>query len=382
MRLWNPWTGKELLRTLAPWQWVQFSRDDRFLLVDRHLWEVKTGRACREFHYPTHDPARQAPGGGFGSAVAFTPDGRLLVSMGNDGLGVWDVATGEHVVRLAPPLDVLFENGFLVAPDGRSVLVRQPQGLYRWPLALEHADAGRRLHIGPPDRLAPPKVGPVALRPDSRGVLVQQLHRGVVDFDPTEPAEQRLMIADDSGWRNFRPSSDGKWIASGSWHSTGARVWNLETGQLVRELTNGETLVAFSPDSRWLVTASEREHIVWEVGSWEPPAPTRPAPRRRTSRSPGFFSGQQGDGRLLFPSGGDTACGGGQWKAPGHLARVDRNRGVQSRWESAGGGPEQHAALGPPNDPPALAEMGLDWDQPPCPPAPAWQTECPPHPCR
>ena len=67
-------------------------------------------------------------------------------------------------------------------------------------------------------------------------------------------------------------SSDGAWVATGS-HTAGsepgAKVWNSQTGELVRSLSVlGFCEVGFSPDGRWLLTTGGRPRL-WRVGSWE-----------------------------------------------------------------------------------------------------------------
>jgi eukaryotic-like serine/threonine-protein kinase len=68
-------------------------------------------------------------------------------------------------------------------------------------------------------------------------------------------------------------SSDGRWVATGShslWEGSGAKVWEAGTGRLVCELPIGEICwVDFSPDGQWLVTTSGGLRL-WSVGDWQP----------------------------------------------------------------------------------------------------------------
>ena len=65
-------------------------------------------------------------------------------------------------------------------------------------------------------------------------------------------------------------SPDGKWMAAAALSGSRARIWNVETHQLVRLLPGSDTIsVGFSPDGCCLVTCSFEEYRFWEMGSWE-----------------------------------------------------------------------------------------------------------------
>lgn len=69
---------------------------------------------------------------------------------------------------------------------------------------------------------------------------------------------------------------------------------DVQTRKIVREWDE-ESVCAFSPDSRWMVTGGE-ECRVWTVGSWERPVKTLP-------HKPGLgrvlAAAYRGDGKLL-----------------------------------------------------------------------------------
>jgi WD40 repeat protein len=65
-------------------------------------------------------------------------------------------------------------------------------------------------------------------------------------------------------------SPDGRWLLTASADGT-ARVWEVSSHQTARELVAHRrevTSAAFSPDGRWIATASDDQTtLVWEVGN-------------------------------------------------------------------------------------------------------------------
>jgi serine/threonine protein kinase/WD40 repeat protein len=226
IRLWNPWTGKEVLRTEGDWGSLRFSPDDRFLQVGagwskvRHCWEVRAGHEFRQLFTPVETTFSWAN-------IRFSPDGRLLAAECNDGARLWDVTSGKHVAWLSPDRTDTF--GF--DPSGKYFVTRGPVGNYRWPLALAENQVERKLRIGPPEKI--PAEDPTTVRRDGR-----------------------------------LASPDGKWLVYSS--DKGVRIWDARSGKLVRDLTatRGKVFLLFSPDGKWLVTGSDDGYFFWQVDSW------------------------------------------------------------------------------------------------------------------
>jgi tetratricopeptide (TPR) repeat protein len=80
-------------------------------------------------------------------------------------------------------------------------------------------------------------------------------------------------------------SPDARWVATGTWRGQGVKVWDAHRGTLAREIAVEESAeVRFSPDGRWLVTASGDEYAIWELGSW---ARRKQVPRSQAISLPG-----------------------------------------------------------------------------------------------
>src|SRR5262249_38675873 len=88
-------------------------------------------------------------------------------------------------------------------------------------------------------------------------------------------------------------SRDGRWAATIG-RPAPVRVWDLETGRLVRRLPAAGARAAVSPDGRWLVVGSGAAYQYVEVGTW------RDGPRvdRDDAPLPGLLT-FSADGRVL-----------------------------------------------------------------------------------
>ena len=65
-------------------------------------------------------------------------------------------------------------------------------------------------------------------------------------------------------------SGDGRWAASCGWHSDRVRLWNVGTGEMVKEWVVGKrTYVFFTPDSRALIISRGEAFSFWDVETFE-----------------------------------------------------------------------------------------------------------------
>jgi WD40 repeat protein/serine/threonine protein kinase len=193
-------------------------------------------------------------------AVAFAPDGKSLVSGGEDGIRVWD-ARGRRLRDLAGHEGTV--TGLAFAPNGRLASAGLDCGVRLWDLAARDPRRALLRHPAP--------VRAVAFHPAGRQVASACADRAVRlwDLDTGRPVHT---------WRDFRGeidclafSPDGRLLAAGG----GAlgqpgelAVWDPAGGRPRRSLRGhaGAVLaVAFHPDGRRLAAAEAERVRVWDA---------------------------------------------------------------------------------------------------------------------
>ncbi len=265
-RVWEPWTGKLLVSAPGGYS-VQFSLDDRLLATGRDgprvwLWEVAAARERRVLH-GHHSPEA------VGVADArISPDGRLLASIGGDGIRLWDLHNWKEVALIGQAgSSVIFH------PSGQFLIATGNSGIQVWPIEWKSPPADRDIRVGPPRTI--PLAGVRRLRhadlsQDGRSLIVEVDPGQALVFD-IEHGKPKHTGFRHTNLGSVAMSPDGKCVATGTWQSTGVKVWDADAGKLIKDLpVDGTANVTFSPDGRWLVTCTGQEYRFWDTGAWQP----------------------------------------------------------------------------------------------------------------
>jgi|GEM_PF-1453709 len=260
VRLWGVATGHQI-RLFTGHSLVVFSSDGRFLaackaedLYDSDgrlcgtninggmvgLWDVATGQEIRRL--AGHDSVVQS--------MAFSPDGRLLAtSSGDGGVTLWNVATGEEVRSFFGTTDIASSVAF--SPDGLTLAIGG-WGVVRLVDLATGQQTCTRIGKGSPS--------PVVFSPDAQLFAECSVGAGPLRLWDVATGREIHQFADgtDSVW-SAAFSPDGRLLA-GSTMSGTVQFWDVATGREIRQLTDAPTsdvkALAFSPDSQLLAIGS------------------------------------------------------------------------------------------------------------------------------
>lgn len=237
---------------------VSVGSDIRDWRADKGIvfWDVETGKQVRQM--PGH-------AGGVGQ-VTFSPDGQVLASGGADAtVRLWDVRTGAEVRRFEANKEQVLRVAF--TPDGKTLASAGSDNLVR----LWDVPTGKeRVRIAGHQQI----VSTIAISPDGR-ILVSGSPDGTMRlFEMTTGKElRRFDLKHNVTAVAFSP--DGKRIASAINDET-VRLWDSETGKEVIRFRGakqdwnivGHPWVVFSPDGKYLAAAGTDGAVrLWEIAT-------------------------------------------------------------------------------------------------------------------
>ncbi|QIS21379.1 TIR domain-containing protein [Nocardia terpenica] len=208
------------------------------------------------------------------NTVAFSPDGKRIVSGGFDGtLRLWDTDSGQPIgVPLTGHTDSVTSVAF--SPDGKRIV----SGSNDQTVRLWDADSGQPI-IRPFDAKTPgwtagnntgAVVDCVAFDPTGKWIVTGYSDGLLRLWNLTSGFPLSLPLAGDTdGVESVAFSPDGTRMVSGGRNGT-IRIWDTTTIALTGH-TNAVASVAFSPDSKRIVSgSSDRTVRLWDAATGQP----------------------------------------------------------------------------------------------------------------
>ncbi len=198
------------------------------------------------------------------TALAFSPDGKLLASSGYHEILLWNPDNGKLVRRITNVAERVYDLKF--SSDGKTLAAAAGTPAQIGELKLFSVEDGKLLgDFGVSDDA----FFAVAWSPDGKKLASAGADRTIRVFDIATGKEE-LSIEDHADWvMGLAFSPDGTKLASASRDKT-AKVFDAKTGDsLVTFNGHGDAVygVAFTPDGKQVVTCGADKQIrIWNVG--------------------------------------------------------------------------------------------------------------------
>jgi WD40 repeat protein/serine/threonine protein kinase len=301
---------------------VAFSPDGRQLATTCQgmvqLWDAQTGQEGMLF---LRGPDTRRMG------VAFSPDGRLLVSVGgfqsvhpDEEVQVWDVHTGQLIRGLPGHMGGLRCVAF--SPDGRRIATAGlDQTIKIWDARTGDEVLTLRGHTD--------LVTCLAFSADGHQLASASVDRTVRIWDatpePEQQSEYRTLIGHTGAVTDlaFHPTDECTLVSAGT--DGTVRMWDARSGMRLGTLTlppsNTRVKVAYSRDGRHLAAMSQSDQApvaVWEVDS------RKQVGEIRRQRAGGLCLSFSPDGRYVVASGQNLTV---------HVSDVMTGEKVRSRFK-------------------------------------------------
>jgi WD40 repeat protein len=261
LRLWDPASGK-LIKTLKqpssvprPQLGVAFSPDGKLVVSGGydtwiHVFDIASGKELRTLRGQNTQIFD----------LAFSPDGKALASVGNDGIvHRWDPNTGKEL-RLPGDMDEVREVAFM--PDGKLMVTggRGEPAIRVWELASGKEVRGMVAAAG----IASHSINGMALAPNGKLLASAGVDRTVRLWDPATAKElQKIPVA--AATLAFTP--DSKTLASIGFGPL-VHLWDAATGKELRSWkadAAGVSMLAYAPDGKLLATlGQDRQVRLWD----------------------------------------------------------------------------------------------------------------------
>jgi DNA-binding beta-propeller fold protein YncE len=237
----------------SPINAVAFSPDGKMLVSASSdqtikLWNRESGELVRTFQGHVS----------WVQHVGFSHDGRHLASASGEGtVIVWETATGRQV-RSIRGLSCAF------SPDGQFLAVARSNRT----IELRDRDESREVVTL---RGTTGAMGPLALSPDGSTLASAGTETTIRLWNVSSGREIACLRGHDKAVRGIAFSPNGERLASASADGT-VRLWDVSSGEVLRIFrghTDAVCAVAYSPDGAFVVSASnDHSVVVWDVGNF------------------------------------------------------------------------------------------------------------------
>ena len=225
---------------------VAYSPDGKYIVsggIDSvKVWEAQSGHVIANMLFYS------------ASSVAFSPDGKYVAAGGWDGTArLWEASSGRVIIS---QIFGIWVRSVAFSPDGRYVAWGGEDTIRIWDIHKAREAIQIPYH----------RVNFITFSPDGKYLLSSGDDRTARIWDLKNGSEI-VKLSRNGSIRKAIFSPDGKYIASAG-DDRAAQVWEVSTGREVSKIYHDDTVndIAFSPDGRYVVSgSSDKTARVWEA---------------------------------------------------------------------------------------------------------------------
>ncbi len=272
-RIWEPFAGISSIQLRG--QFEKFLEDGKQMQMDLDkpgaaIWELTKSAACFSRYRIDGAPEDKVV------SLAFSPNSRWLIGAAHP-VHLWDLRTSERLATLetASTRRVRFDGR-----DTRVLISGKYDGLRRYEIVAGGEEGGFQFKES--GRLADAPTHDFDRSADGEALAVHQeesARKPVVRVIDAITGQEMAVIQMPLNASKVSLHPNGEWLATGSWHGRGVRLWNLadfEAKPINLFTEQRHAVPQFDPGGKWFAASfspGEKRHL-WRVGEWGEPVKT------------------------------------------------------------------------------------------------------------